>query len=138
MTQHNTPRPMRKTLLALCMAAASISWAQSEPAPPTMSDGWQFVQTDGASLYRASCQACHMPQGQGAKGAGMYPALAGNPRVASANYVAFTVLKGRKGMPGFKWTMTDAQVAEVVNFVRGNFGNAYAEPIAAAEVAALR
>ena len=112
--------------------------AAPQPEPPVMSDGWQFTQTDGAALYRASCQGCHMPNGQGAKGAGTYPALANNPRVSAATYVAYTVLKGRKGMPGFAWSMSDAQVAEVVNFVRSNFGNQYAEPIDAAEVGKLR
>ncbi len=103
-----------------------------------MSEGWQFIQTDGAALYRASCQACHMPQARGARGAGAYPALAKNPRVASASYVAYTVLKGRKGMPGFSWSMTDAQIAEVVNFVRSNFDNQYADAVTAEDVGKLR
>lgn len=36
----------------------------------------RFVPRDGATLYRPSCQACHMAAGQGAAGAGIYPALA--------------------------------------------------------------
>ncbi len=132
---------LRTTTFIASMAAVFITSAMAaatQPEPPTMSDGWRFVQTDGAALYRASCQGCHMPNGQGAIGAGMYPALAKNPRVSAATYVAYTVLKGRKGMPGFAWSMSDAQVAEVVNYVRSNFGNQYAEPISAAEVAKLR
>jgi mono/diheme cytochrome c family protein len=34
--------------------------------------------------------------------------------------------------------MTDAQVAEVTDYIRSQFGNAYTDPITPAEVAALR
>ena len=37
------------------------------------------AETDGQKLYETICQGCHMPDARGAKGAGMYPALAANP-----------------------------------------------------------
>jgi mono/diheme cytochrome c family protein len=90
-----------------------------------------------------------MPGAQGAAGAGHYPKLAGDPALASWQYVALTVLHGRNGMPAFGQQPTgealdfllvhlsDAQVADVVNYVRSNFGNHYKGSITAAQVAAL-
>ena len=79
-----------------------------------------------------------MEQGQGAKRVGAYPALARNPRLASADYALDVVLNGRKGMPGFGKMMTDEQVAAVVNYARSHFGNAYSDLIAPESVRQLR
>ncbi|HSE12526.1 MAG TPA: cytochrome c [Rudaea sp.] len=97
-----------------------------------------FVQRDGAALYRAICQACHMPDARGAQGAGMYPALAANPKLASAAYPTLTVLQGRRAMPAFGDSLSDEQVAEVVNYVRSHFDNRYADTIRSEDVARLR
>jgi len=97
-----------------------------------------FVQRDGEALYRAICQGCHMPDARGAQGAGMYPALAGNPKLANAAYPALTVLQGRRAMPGFGDSLSDEQVAEVVNYVRGHFDNHFADSVTPDDVARLR
>jgi mono/diheme cytochrome c family protein len=87
-----------------------------------------------------------MAQGEGAVGAGHYPALAGDPALASWRYAALTVIGGRNGMPAFglgagdsflSAGLSDAQIAEVVNYVRSHFGNHYKEHVTAAQVAAL-
>ncbi len=124
---------------AVCLAAAPVPSARAGDAmPPEMSNGPRFIQTDGATLYRATCQGCHMPHGEGAKGAGIYPALADNPQVATTAYVASVVLQGRNGMPGFGDRMSDDQVAAVVNYVRTHFGNQYPDPLSAIDVAKMR
>ena len=104
---------------------------------------------NGAEIYGHICQGCHMPGAQGAAGAGHYPKLAGDPALVSWQYVALTVLHGKNGMPAFGLQpkgealdfllvhLTDAQVAEVVNYVRSNFGNHYKASITAEQVAAL-
>jgi len=97
-----------------------------------------FDERDGESLYRSICQGCHMSDGRGASGAGTYPALASNPKAASAEFLALTVLNGRRNMPSFAASLDDAQVAEVVGYVRTHFGNAYATPFTAAQVSTLR
>lgn len=97
-------------------------------------EGQYFVQQDGARLYQAICQGCHMPQGQGARGAGFYPALANNPRLAAAAYPNYVVLSGLHGMPGFAERLTDQQVANVVNYVRTHFGNNYTDATTPEEV----
>jgi mono/diheme cytochrome c family protein len=120
------------------LLAAPVTLHAADDMPPPMSEGWRFGEKDGESLYRAVCQSCHMPDGQGAKGAGMYPALASNPRLAAAAYVSYNVLHGRKGMPPFKSMLSDAQVAEVTNYVRTHMGNDYRDAVTADAVKALR
>jgi mono/diheme cytochrome c family protein len=48
------------------------------------------------------------------------------------------LLGGQKGMPAVGGMMSDAQVADVVNYVRTHFGNAYLGAISAADVSAAR
>jgi mono/diheme cytochrome c family protein len=104
--------------------------------------------TAGVEIYRQICQGCHMSEGQGAAGAGKYPALARDKALASRQYMALTILEGRRNMPafakkdavGFFFTapsLTDEQVAAVINYVRTHFGNHYKDPITASEVKAL-
>ena len=103
---------------------------------------------DGRQIYEHICQGCHMPDGGGAAGAGRYPALAKDPTLVSRQFMALTILTGRRNMPAFgakhavgfggpPVTLTEAQIAAVVNYVRTNFGNHYTDAITAAEVVAL-
>lgn len=102
------------------------------------SSGMKFEEKDGESLYRGICQGCHMPDAKGAQGAGVYPALASNPRLTAKQYPAIMVLKGSRAMPSFAMGLDDAQVAAVVNYIRSHFGNDYRDTLSAAEVKALR
>ena len=129
-------------LFALALFAPAVMSADEEPppfSPPgSFTDLGHFSHQDGATLFRAICQGCHMPDAKGAVGAGYYPALAGNQKLASATYPAVVVLKGRHGMPAFGDYLADAQVVEVVNYVRSHFGNQYPDALTQAEVARLR
>ncbi len=101
-------------------------------------EGEHFVEQDGARLYQAICQGCHMPQAQGAQGAGFYPALAQNPRLAAGAYPVAVVLGGLHGMPSFAERLSDQQVANVVNYVRTHFGNDYQDAVTPESVGAQR
>lgn len=126
-------------LLSLACAAAAADEEPPPFSPPgSFVDPGHFAHRDGATLFRAVCQGCHMPDARGAQGAGMYPALAGDVRLASAEFPVTTLLTGRRNMPSFAHFLDDAQIAEVVNFVRSHFGNAYADAVSATDVAALR
>ncbi len=129
--------------LAVLLAAA---WA----AAGAHADDSSFTPlAGGADIYSHICQGCHMAQGQGAVGAGHYPKLAGNSALVSWQYVALTVLNGKKGMPAFGLPgdppifpfgaarLSDAQVADVVNYVRSHFGNKWKGNVTADQVAAL-
>jgi mono/diheme cytochrome c family protein len=132
--------------LALAAVALVDSPARADSAgifdPATLST------IDGRQIFEQICQGCHMPNGQGAVGAGQFPALANNRTLASRQYVALTVLMGRRNMPAFgarhaigfvgpPASLSEDQIAAVINYVRTHFGNRYTDSITAAEVAAL-
>lgn len=107
-----------------------------------------FSSANGETVFRSICQGCHMPDAKGAKGAGSYPALTGNPRLASPNYMAAVILNGRRDMPSFApkavkdrflddATLTDEQIAEVINYIRSHFGNQYDDRISTQEVTSM-
>ncbi len=111
-------------------------------------DSVPLAAKDGRQIYEHICQGCHMADGGGAVGAGRYPALAKDPTLASRQFMALTLLMGRRNMPAFgekhaigfggpPVTLNEAQIAAVTNYVRTNFGNHYTDSITAAEVAAL-
>jgi mono/diheme cytochrome c family protein len=87
----------------------------------------------GAVAYDISCAACH---GRDGKGSAIFPPLAGNAsiRQVRADTVVRMVLAGGKavstpkaptgpGMPSFGWRLTDEQVANILTYVRNNWGN---------------
>jgi mono/diheme cytochrome c family protein len=89
-----------------------------------------------------------MPDAKGAIGAGKYPALAGDPALASRQFMALTLINGRRNMPAFSVkhafgfggpgaSLTSAEIAAVINYVRTNFGNHFKDAITPEEVAAL-
>jgi mono/diheme cytochrome c family protein len=102
----------------------------------------------GAATYSTACASCH---GLDAKGFAPYlPPLAGNPTVLAGDpsSIINLVLNGSvplvvKGtpdayrMPQFRLQLTDQQIADVVTFIRGGWGN-QASPVMAAQVAELR
>ena len=70
--------------------------------------------------------------------AASYPALAENKNLASAAYIESVLLNGLRGMPPLGRMMSDDQVAAVINFVRGHFGNSYEDRVKAKDVKAAR
>lgn len=102
----------------------------------------------GAAVYIDNCAACHRTDGKGYTR--VFPALAGNPVLQSADATSLIhiVLKGGTlpathsapstfTMPPFAWRLSDQEVADVVNFIRGSWGN-QASAVKAGDVAALR
>ena len=126
----------------LVMSAALLSLAPVRPVAaddePVFSKGGTFDEGSGEALYRGICQGCHMSDGRGAAGAGTYPALANNPRLANAGYPLLVVLNGRRNMPPFAQSLDDAQVAAVVDYIRSHFGNTYADATSGADAARIR
>jgi mono/diheme cytochrome c family protein len=102
---------------------------------------------DGKQLYGAKCAACHQASGLGVSG--VFPPLAGAEWVLGSEKVLISILlhgvqgelevKGNKyngAMPAFG-TLTDAEIAAVLSYVRSDWGN-QAAPVTAAAVAAQR
>lgn len=95
-------------------------------------------QKDGKALYNAVCSGCHMEDGRGAEGAGRYPPLANSEFVETPEAVIAWILNGYRAMPPLGGIMDDAQIAEVVNYVRHNLGNAYEGETTAENVKDMR
>lgn len=107
----------------------------------------QLFTTPGGLGYVQLCSDCHRPDGGGVKD--VFPALARNASVASANPASLLhiMLTGWKTaqtaayprvytMPGFS-RLSDQEIAEILTFVRANWGN-HAAPVSAAEVRKAR
>jgi mono/diheme cytochrome c family protein len=124
--------------LAVVIAAGTPA-ALAQSSSPFSTNPFRFTHQDGEAIYRNVCAGCHMPDGRGAiDGAGAYPALARNAKLEAAGYSVLLVVNGRKAMPDFGRMLSDDQVAAVVNYIRGNFGNAYADRVSVNDVKAAR
>jgi len=110
--------------------------------------GAEAQMKSGAGIYRMNCAACHNLNGRGDDI--LFPTLAGNAlvRQTSPETLARVVLAGSKavatpsaptgpGMPSFAWKLNDAQVADVLTYIRNNWGNT-APAVSAREVAKMR
>jgi mono/diheme cytochrome c family protein len=131
-------------LSLLCAAAAAAVYA--DDAAFTSTEG--IGPLNGQQIFERICAGCHMSGAQGAAGAGFYPKLAGDKKLVSWEFAAITVLNGRNGMPPFGLPadqaqqtravqLNDAQVADVVNYVRSHFDNRYKPNLTAKQVTAL-
>jgi mono/diheme cytochrome c family protein len=106
------------------------------------------VVSRGAKLYEQHCAQCHGAQGEGVPGA--YPAMAGNRAVTmgvTTNLVQVVLHGGYPpatrgnprpfGMPPFATTLSDADVAAVLTYVRTTWNNR-AAPVTELQVAQQR
>lgn len=83
--------------------------------------------SSGEALYRNNCAACHNLAGEGLNG---LPALKNHPVLdkPTADNVAMAVLQGvwpekGQGMIGFAASLSDAQIADITNYVMRDIGH---------------
>lgn len=89
----------------------------------------------GAAIYKDNCAACHRDNGMGI--AGLFPRLAGSASVQSREIttLAHVVLAGARAvatdaaptapaMPSFAWRLNDAEIANLLTYLRNSWGNA--------------
>ncbi len=125
------------TMIKLATNAAAFALIAGAASAQEIYAGAYPEQT-GEAIYTGVCQGCHMPDAKGAVGAGMYPALAADKKLAGAAYPVLVVIKGQKAMPDFGTSFSDQQIANVVNYIRMNFGNAYTDSVSPDDVRKLR
>jgi mono/diheme cytochrome c family protein len=103
----------------------------------------------GKKIFSANCATCHQANGLGV--AGQYPPLAGSEYVINGTRrPAMIVLKGLEGpltvkgshfgsavMQPWDKTLTDQKIADVLTYIRQEWGNK-ASPVSTEQVAALR
>jgi cbb3-type cytochrome c oxidase subunit III len=118
--------------LVLCaVLAASLLWGtHALPGLPAAA----AASPDGAAIFAANCSKCHQANGAGG---GPYPPLSGNPDVVAADTAPLiaTVLNGRTGpitvlgqpysgaMPSWRGTLSNADIAAVLTYIRGAWSN---------------
>ncbi|MBO9575746.1 MAG: c-type cytochrome [Sphingobium sp.] len=100
----------------------------------------EALYASGKALYATLCQGCHMEQGQGADHVGA--PLAGSKLVnADPSVVVRILIAGKEGkiglMPPAGATLSDEDLAGVLTYIRGSWGN-QSTPLAPADVQALR
>src|SRR5215472_16651104 len=94
------------SVLAAVGLGCTLGSAQADEGA-TMTQASPAGQT-GAEIDVHICQGCHMPQGEGASGAGHYPSLARSDDLKGRLgqiVAAQVVLNGRNGMPAFGHSM---------------------------------
>ena len=128
-TQHFSSGNLR----AVAIFLKDLPQARRSPAPVKANKA--PILARGASLYKDQCAQCHGGNGQGSTGA--YPALAGNRTVTmtSTTNLVHAVAEGgfppttagnRRpfGMPPFGQSLSNAELATVLTFIRNSWGNA--------------
>lgn len=140
-------------VVAAAPAAASTSAPAPAPAVPAVAGGDSAASKErGKTVYMQVCFACHQPTGLGLPN--MFPPLAGSDWVKAkkADRMIRIVLHGLTGpvqingspfttpaplMPPQGATLSDVQIADVLTYVRGEFG-AGASPVTPEQVKAVR
>jgi len=125
---------------ALLLLSALPAFAQARDlGAGAMARPGDYSFVGGQAVYAHVCQSCHMADAMGAQGAGAgYPALAKNPRLAEAGYPVSVILYGQKAVLPLGGLLSDQQIADVVNYVRTDFGNRYKDKVSAADVKSQR
>jgi mono/diheme cytochrome c family protein len=133
-------------------SAAASAEASASAAPAGSMQASAAAQNvasaaDGEKIYNQNCSSCHQPNGQGVKGT--FPPLAGNPTVTGYDVHLIHIVKyGLNGkttvdgvtyngtMPAWVQSLSNADIAAVLTYIRSSWGNK-ARPINAARVAAV-
>ena len=144
---------VKKVFVILSVLALAAGPALAQKKPPVKAPAKKAVAgvsaallASGKSVYAQNCLTCHMADGLGVDGM--------NPPLAKTDYVlgdkirlTKVLLNGLQGVEidGEKYhgvmpaqaTLTDAQIAAVLTYVRNSFGNK-ASAVTVAEVKAVR
>ena len=81
-----------------------------------------MAAADAAADYKAKCQGCHGPGGNPsegmAKSMGMKPLGSSDVQSMSDADLTKTIADGKGKMKGFKGTLTDTQIGDLVKYIR--------------------
>ena len=112
---------MKRTVSLLAvLTAALISFAALQPTDKTQAQG-KGKPADAKTVYQGQCTKCHADDGKG------IPSLPDIPNFADAKWQSSTTDKkitdvinvGAGIMPGFKETLSVAEVRALVRYIRG-------------------
>jgi mono/diheme cytochrome c family protein len=120
---------MRRPLLALLIVLTAIgaftgglAWLLDTPRPPAGASSTE-------RLYLGLCATCHGADGRGSWRAALFLIRPGNLADGNLDHRSdeylFDIIKhggapiGRPGMPGFGATLSDAEIKDLVRYIRG-------------------
>lgn len=117
-------------------------------AKPKPIDAANSQMVNGKKVFIDNCIACHVINGEGISS--MIPAFKNNGTIQGLSSESMThiLLNGSKGaitrsnptgaaMPAFAWKLTDTQIADVLTYIRNEWGNA-AQAVSPREVKEMR
>ena len=117
-------------------------------AKPKPIDAANSQMVNGKKVFIDKCIACHDINGEGISS--MIPAFKNNGTIQGLSSESMThiLLNGSKGaitrsnptgaaMPAFAWKLTDTQIADVLTYIRNEWGNA-AQAVSPREVKEMR
>lgn len=112
-----------KAVLIAVILISSINYSFSQNTSSSIQNG--------QSIYSTYCMSCHMEDGNGLEG--VYPSLVKTAGLADKNRFSKIVLQGIRGpitVKGVKYdaemagvTLSDQEVADVINYIRNSWGN---------------
>ena len=142
-SQHWTDEDLHA--VAVYLKDSGLDSGSKAPAAISASDNRMKA---GKAIYADRCSACHTPNGGGQPG--LFPRLADSPLINSDSTTSLihVVLTGSRpvdtqaaptapGMPSFDANLSDADVANVLTYIRNSWGNS-AAAVADSDVKALR
>jgi mono/diheme cytochrome c family protein len=145
-TQYLDPADLKA--MAVFLKALPRTPGERDVDPREVPTAPESTLTAGGKLYGRHCAECHGEHGEGIRNA--YPPLAGNRAVmlpVTANLVQVVLYGGFPpatkldprpfGMPPFALQMSDSDVAAVLSYIRGSWGNRGA-PVTELDVARQR
>ena len=144
--EHSTSQMNDADLFAIAVYLKDVPASQNG-APSALARN-DPAMLSGAKLYQDNCVGCHGGDGRGEHL--IFPPLAGNAVLlqSSAETPIRIVLAGAQSvstkaaltspsMPSFAWKFDDAQIADLLTYVRNSWGNA-GPPVTAESVAKIR
>jgi mono/diheme cytochrome c family protein len=142
--ENSTSQMSDADLNAIAVYLKDLPASRGNGGPAT---GVEAQMKAGRAGYDINCAACH---GRDGKGNALFPPLAGNPNVLQVrdNTIARVVLAGSKAaatakaptgpaMPSLGWKLNDQQAADILTYVRNNWGNS-APAVSAETVGRIR
>jgi cytochrome c oxidase cbb3-type subunit 2 len=145
-TMPDMPKPIGPRTPTAAPGAITAAGAPAAGGPASAAGGYDAAK--GQALFTANCAACHQANGEGLPGA--FPPLKANAAVNDADPAAHirAVLHGLQGanvggvvypspMPGFSGTLSDADIANIIDYERSSWGN-HGQLVTAEQVAAER
>jgi len=135
----------RFAIIAASLAMAASCAVAQDQAPSSTDDSARLFERSstltrqtGEGIYNAVCAGCHMPDGEGAVGAGAYPALANNPNLEFPEYAIYLTIHGQRAMPPLGGILDDQQIATLMDYIRTSFGNDYTDAVDPELVSGMR